>query len=653
MDELIRILSLVKDQRTAEDLAYLEEHKSELNEDQLKQLEEEAKQSEEIVEKEVYAKRDLTAHVEVKDLGDSEVEVIVNSGELDRHGEVLSVEGINIKRYMKNPVVQWAHDYSQPPIAKATKVWKDGKKLMSRMKFATAEYPFAKTIYDLVKGGFLNAVSIGFIPQEMEGNTYTKSEMIEYSIVPIPADSSALMTARTLGIDTAFLEGYNLKHMYKLEDILKKSVNDLTVGEIKFLKEHVEDLTGNQIKQYASVLKTEEDKTNTEEDKDKKPAPSADVEKTVAELKAQVEKLAGNENVVSKDIAGQHKTVNTNKGAGEVSKEKKLLYYIRGVKSGNFNQYLNVVGKDAMNSTDDSQVLPPAEFVAEVERLEEQYGVAMQFANVRRSTNGNGITFLSGDDDLEIFETDQAGFKKSTKLSYAQKTLLWRKFAGILPMTDELTEDSAVDLWNDATNRFARAYAKKADYIVFMETSGTTPKNKGITEVSGTNIVNLSGDSIDDMTYDDLVDMIYGVPSPSGDTGRFYFKRDVLGALMKIKDEQGKPIWLPSVAGGAPATILNRPYTLTEILPGVADDAASLKFMVYGDLRYVTLGERTGLNLKMFDTGIVGDPDEEDQEANTLNLLTQDMQALRAVKRMNSVVRFPAAFSVMKTAASS
>src|SRR5690606_33451835 len=108
-------------------------------------------------------------------------------------------------------------------------------------------------------------------------------------------------------------------------------------------------------------------------------------------------------------------------------------------------------------------------------------------ATVRRSTNGNGITYLQGADDLEIFFTDEAGAKKSTKLGYAQKLLAWRKAAGILPITDELTEDSAVDLWNDATQRFARAFARVEDQLVFTQTSGSAPINPGILNVSGTN----------------------------------------------------------------------------------------------------------------------------------------------------------------------
>ncbi len=158
-----------------------------------------------------------------------------------------------------------------------------------------------------------------------------------------------------------------------------------------------------------------------------------------------------------------------------------------------------------------------------------------------------------------------------------------------------------------------------------------------------------SDDSFADLAYDDIVDMVTGVPTQSAANGRFYFHREILGVLMKLRDENGVPLWLPAVSGGAPATILGKPYELVEVMPSISDSAPDTKFMIFGDLRYSTLGERTGMDIIIRDTGTVGDPDEEDQSTNTLNLFTQDMQAMRAVKRMNAVCRFPSAFSVLKT----
>lgn len=575
-------------------------------------------------------------NAKVKDLGEGKLEAIISTDDIDRHGEIVDINGIDIKNYEKNPVVMWAHDYSLPPIGKTLSLTKEkiGKKMVLKtvMEFATGVSDLAREVYNLYKGGFMNAFSIGFIPLDEEENTYTKSELLEYSAVPIPANPNALLLAKAKGIDIDNLDCY-IKGMKNIQNILEKEVGDLTLKEVEILKDNLSELTDEQKEKFASVLVEKDSGEDILAKMDEKLNAFGD------KLKKELDP------VEVKDIKGNDKEINkTTITPKEYSKEELFKMYVIGLSKGDLTEY-----KSAMNTSDDSALLPPGEFVTEVERLEEELGVARRFANVRRSTKST-LSFLLGDDDLEVFDTDEAGVKTSTKNSYEKITLLWRKFAGILPITDELEEESAVDLWNDAVNRFARAFAKKEDQLVFTETSNVSPKNHGILAATGVNVVELDGDSMEDLTYDDLVDMIWGVPTQSSNNGRFWLNKDMLAVIQKIKDAEKRPIWQRAMADGTPSTILGKPYELVDVLPGIVDDAADKKFMAFGDLKYVTLAERTGMNIQVFDSGIVGDPDEETQ-GNDLNLITQDMKAMRAVKRMNAIVRFPAAFSVAKTAA--
>lgn len=563
-------------------------------------------------------KKYIVCSAVTKDLGEGVIEAIVSTDDLDRHGEVVNIEGMDLKNYKNNPVVMWAHDYTIPPIAKTTQIKKEkvGNKtvLKAVMEFAIGISQLANEVYNLYKGGFMKAFSIGFIPEEMDGNTYTKSELLEYSAVPIPANPNALLLAKAKGIDTTILDRYT--NSMKNTKILDKEVGDLTLKN-----EIVEEKSASK-ETDSELLSQLDEKLNSFK------------EELIKEL----------DPVQVKDINGGDKDINKSVLNKEYSKEELFKMYVVGLSNGDLSKY-----KSAMNTTDDSALLPPEEFIAEVERLEEEMGVARRFANVRRSTRST-LSLLLGDDDLEVFDTDEAGVKTSTKNSYQKISILWRKFAGILPITDELEEESAIDLWNDAVNRFARAFAKKEDQLVFTEPSNISPKNHGILHVAGTKIVELTGDSFEDLSYDDLVDMIWGVPTPSSRNGRFFLNKDILAIVQKIKDPEGRPLWQRAMADGTPATILGKPYELVDVLPGIAEDGASKGFIVFGDLSYVTLAERTGMNIQIFDSGIVGDPDE-DPQGDDLNLITRDMKAMRAVKRMNAKVRFPAAFAVAKTSA--
>lgn len=156
-------------------------------------------------------------------LNDGEVEFIVSTNDWDAHGERMNVDGINFKDFKKNPVVLWSHEGYSLPIAKATKIWKDGKKLMAKAMF-DLEDKFAAEVYRKLKDGFLNAVSIGGMVEEWgsDGLTISKLNMKEFSVVSIPANPKALATAKSL--DTQ-----EQQEVDKLEKMFKQRVvKDLT-----------------------------------------------------------------------------------------------------------------------------------------------------------------------------------------------------------------------------------------------------------------------------------------------------------------------------------------------------------------------------------------------------------------------------------------
>ena len=155
--------------------------------------------------------------VEVKEVGDRILEIAGSTEDKDRMGDIIRASGWKLKNFKKNPVFMWAHNYDDPPIGRANKVWidKETKRLMFNVEFAPPEtYEFADTIYKLYKGGFLHATSVGFMPLDWEGkdeenpypkwedNVYTSQDLLELSAVPVPANPNALVSARDQGLIT-------------------------------------------------------------------------------------------------------------------------------------------------------------------------------------------------------------------------------------------------------------------------------------------------------------------------------------------------------------------------------------------------------------------------------------------------------------------
>lgn len=124
-------------------------------------------------------------------------DAIGSDGSVDRHGEKIDPEGWMLKNYEKNPVLLFNHNPWDLPVGKAENVRVEGGKLKFKAVMTTEdENPLGAQLYKLFKGGFLRAFSVGFRPLETDGKeTYTKSELLEISVVTIPANPNALALA--------------------------------------------------------------------------------------------------------------------------------------------------------------------------------------------------------------------------------------------------------------------------------------------------------------------------------------------------------------------------------------------------------------------------------------------------------------------------
>lgn len=145
--------------------------------------------------------------VEVK-AGDNEnvIEMIGSTEAVDRDGEVLSMDGWDLKNFKKNPVVLESHNYWEPAIARARVQIKD-KKLMFKIEFPPeGVHPRADLFKKLYKMGFMKASSVGFIPRNWElgdgdktpRRTFTEQELLEISLVTVPSNPEALLQEKGL-----------------------------------------------------------------------------------------------------------------------------------------------------------------------------------------------------------------------------------------------------------------------------------------------------------------------------------------------------------------------------------------------------------------------------------------------------------------------
>lgn len=142
--------------------------------------------------------------------------VTLSDGSVDRHGDTVNPTGWDLKAFEKNPVLLWAHDSRSLPIGSVVNVRSEGPALRGEMKFA--KHAFAQDVKGLVDSKILRSVSVGFRPVEWkiaedrdDGESWVppidfqKQELLELSIVPIPANPNALIDSKAAGESVALI----------------------------------------------------------------------------------------------------------------------------------------------------------------------------------------------------------------------------------------------------------------------------------------------------------------------------------------------------------------------------------------------------------------------------------------------------------------
>jgi len=133
----------------------------------------------------------------------------ISTGIVDRDKEVLLPNGMKFDNWIQRPSVMWAHDYRSFPLGKG--YWlKPGRKTI-KAKWEWTPLENAQEARLLWENDFLGAASVGFLPIKSHIPTsddikkhpewadaqriYDEWELLEFSIVPVPANPEALALA--------------------------------------------------------------------------------------------------------------------------------------------------------------------------------------------------------------------------------------------------------------------------------------------------------------------------------------------------------------------------------------------------------------------------------------------------------------------------
>ena len=165
--------------------------------------------------------------------------VVMSTAKEDRHYEIVYQEW-DLKNFKKNPVVLDSHNYDgiEHILGKVKNAKVKDKKLQGTVVFAEMN-PKGVMAKEMLEAGFINAVSVGFIPKEFdEKYNILKSELLELSIVSVPANPEALFEKLNKKYDKSKKAGDNAKNkVSKKGKKVKTGKRNSSKGKRKEVKE--------------------------------------------------------------------------------------------------------------------------------------------------------------------------------------------------------------------------------------------------------------------------------------------------------------------------------------------------------------------------------------------------------------------------------
>jgi HK97 family phage major capsid protein len=252
--------------------------------------------------------------------------------------------------------------------------------------------------------------------------------------------------------------------------------------------------------------------------------------------------------------------------------------------------------------------LVPQGYQRELEVAMKAYGNLLGDARILDTASGNLMYWPTvNDTSQEATVVGEAGQVTEQDLVFSHVQFGAYKFtSGLVKVSLELEQDAFNSIDDTIKNAFAIRFGRGLNrkfttgsgsgeptgILTAIDNSGATPviavgdvANTGNTNNNGTNSIG----------YFDLVNLMHSVDPAYRDLpgAKFMFHDQVLQQLRKLLDKYGRPIWQAGVTAGAPATILDKPYSINQQMPLSGDSSPANGLAVTDDNPVIVFGDLT------------------------------------------------------------
>lgn len=428
------------------------------------------------------------------------------------------------------PLMLWQHDPTEP-IGVWTDIREDQNGLAVKGQLVL-EAEKGREAHALLKAGALNGLSIGFRARDAEcrnggGRLLQDLQLIEISLVSIPAAPRARVT----------------------------SVKSAAMGAAK-------------------------ERSQTMAVETKTPAPEAGKKSDaiqIAEFETRLKSVEDNLGTITKSADRIEQKLNRpgiiTKSDDPASVQKKAFEsYVRfgdaatGVELKNLTQAANGGG-----------YLAPTQFVGEIVKNLVQFSAVRQYARVM-TIGAAEAKMPKRTGTLTASWVGETEDRSSTESSYGEITLTPHEAACYIDVSNALLEDNMYNLEGEISGDFAEEFGR-LEGAAFVSGDGVGKPAGILTDATIPQVASGAAAVIDG---DALIDLYHDLPSFYAANGVWGMNRTTIGVVRKLKDADGRYLWVDPVSVGNPSTILGRPVIE---LPDMPDVAANSLPVLFGDLK--------------------------------------------------------------------
>ena len=190
--------------------------------------------------------------------------------------------------------------------------------------------------------------------------------------------------------------------------------------------------------------------------------------------------------------------------------------------------------------------------------------------------------------------------------TFGQQTIGAHKVGTIIKVSEELLNDAAFDLEGYFTSEFSRRIGNKEEDAFFN--GDGVGKPLGLLAANGGAEIGVTAASATAITAEEIMTLFYNLEAPYRENAIWVFNDATMGAIRKLKGNDGQFLWQKAMHEGDHETLLGKPVFTSPFMPVME---AGAKPVLFGDFNFYWIGDRQGvtfkrLNERYADTGQIG-----------------------------------------------